>query len=204
MDTTDTIKVENEEYGDATASAISTRNSGCELDAQADDLRGNGNDEANSMDTGNSLESRHTDSQYNEGCDISINPNSVSKITDGLVHNILPSLEKAKVSLDEALKNQDVLIETVQQENAKFSDCNSLEHLVALMLEARVYYNKLMTVKKDMTMLSDRTSKLKRRAVRLQQQKQKEEQHMIQRREKELEREQQLVARVVKREETQE
>ncbi|ESO89056.1 hypothetical protein LOTGIDRAFT_105900 [Lottia gigantea] len=131
-----------------------------------------------------------------------INAKCIENLCKGMVHNIIPDLEKAKVSVDEALRNQEVLIETVQQENTKFVDCTSMGQLVDMMHEAKSYYNKLMTVKKDMNMLSDKTQRLKRRAVKLQQQKQKEEQYSIQRRERELEKEQQLIARVAKKSDT--
>ncbi|TNN24167.1 Biogenesis of lysosome-related organelles complex 1 subunit 6 [Liparis tanakae] len=89
-------------------------------------------------------------------------------------------------------QNQLVLLDTLDQEVTKFRDCNALLDLNSLFTEAKVYHNKLVTIRKEMIVLHERTTKLKRRGLKLQQQKQKEALEKEQRREKELERERQL------------
>ncbi|KAG7232619.1 hypothetical protein INR49_008320 [Caranx melampygus] len=78
-------------------------------------------------------------------------------------------------------------------------ECNALLDLNSLFTEAKVYHNKLVNIRKEMIMLHEKTTKLKKRALKLQQQKQKEALEKEQQREKELERERQLIAKPAKR-----
>uniref|UniRef100_A0A8D3CSD4 Biogenesis of lysosomal organelles complex-1, subunit 6, pallidin n=1 Tax=Scophthalmus maximus TaxID=52904 RepID=A0A8D3CSD4_SCOMX len=96
-------------------------------------------------------------------------------------------------------QNQLILLDTLDQEVTKFRECNALPDLNSLFTEAKVYHNKLVNIRKEMIVLHDRTTKLKKRALKLQQQKQKEALEKEQQREKELERERQLVAKPAKR-----
>ncbi|XP_064645485.1 biogenesis of lysosome-related organelles complex 1 subunit 6-like [Lineus longissimus] len=128
-----------------------------------------------------------------------IDPEVVKKLTKGFLNAFLPEGEKAKVTLDELLQNQKVLIETVQHERSKFTECTAFTDLTEMMNQARQYYNKLVTVKKDMAALHEKSVKLKKRALRLQQGKQKEMLQREQKHEKELEKERALMARPIKR-----
>ncbi|WAQ97205.1 BL1S6-like protein [Mya arenaria] len=101
--------------------------------------------------------------------DINVEPAVIEKLTLGTLEMFLPNLQKAKSSLNEVLHNQEVLIETIQQENAKFTESAAMQEL------------------RDT-----------RRAVKLQQQKQKEDMSRVMQRERELEREQLLQAKVAK------
>ncbi|KAF6128991.1 biogenesis of lysosomal organelles complex 1 subunit 6 [Phyllostomus discolor] len=65
--------------------------------------------------------------------------------------------------------------------------------------EAKHYHTKLVNIRKEMLMLHEKTSKLKKRALKLQQKRQKEELEREQQREKEFEREKQLTAKPAKR-----
>lgn len=69
----------------------------------------------------------------------------------------------------------------------------------ALFTEAKHYHAKLVNIRKEMLMLHEKTSKLKKRALKLQQKRQKEELEREQQREKEFEREKQLTAKPAKR-----
>ncbi|XP_048748815.2 biogenesis of lysosome-related organelles complex 1 subunit 6-like isoform X1 [Ostrea edulis] len=129
----------------------------------------------------------------------SIDPAVVEKLSLGLLEICLPSLQKSKSSLDDLLQNQQFLIETVQQENAKFTDCKDMEEIRQIMSQARRYQMKLLNLKKEMNALSDKSGKLKKRAVKLQQQKQKEDLQRVHQREREQEREKMLEAKVVKK-----
>ncbi|XP_046580770.1 biogenesis of lysosome-related organelles complex 1 subunit 6-like [Haliotis rubra] len=134
-----------------------------------------------------------------EDLEVTVDPEIVEKLSSGFLQTFLPTLEKSKSSLEEVLSNQKILIDTVEQENSKFQECQSMEELTQTMLKARKYYNKLITIKKEMSNLHDKSGKLKKRAVKLQQQRQKEELQKAQQREKEHEKERMLAARVAGR-----
>lgn len=128
-----------------------------------------------------------------------VDPSVVEKLSIGLLEICLPSLQKSKSSLDDLLQNQQFLTESVQQENSKFADCRDIEELSKIMNQARKYHMKLINLKKEMNSLSDKGVKLKRRALKIQQQKQKEDLQRVQQRMREQEREKMLEAKVVKR-----
>nr|KAF6483278.1 biogenesis of lysosomal organelles complex 1 subunit 6 [Rousettus aegyptiacus] len=96
-------------------------------------------------------------------------------------------------------QNQVVLLDTLEQEISKFKECHSMLDINALFTEAKHYHAKLVNIRKEMLMLHEKTSKLKKRALKLQQKRQKEELEREQQREKEFEREKQLTAKPAKR-----
>ncbi|ETE64243.1 Pallidin, partial [Ophiophagus hannah] len=128
-----------------------------------------------------------------------IDKKAVEQLTEGLISHYLPDLQRSKLALKELTQNQEVLLETVQQEISKFKECSSILDINMLFSEAKHYHNKLVNIRKEMLMLHEKTSKLKRRALKLQQKRQKGELEREQRREKELEREKQLTAKPAKR-----
>ncbi|XP_015283408.1 PREDICTED: biogenesis of lysosome-related organelles complex 1 subunit 6 [Gekko japonicus] len=128
-----------------------------------------------------------------------VDKKAVEQLAEGLISHYLPDLQRSKLALKELTQNQEVLLETLQQEISKFKECNSVLDINMLFSEAKYYHNKLVNVRKEMMMLHDKTSKLKKRALRLQQKRQKEELEREQQREKELEREKQLTAKPAKR-----
>ncbi|KAK2919974.1 biogenesis of lysosome-related organelles complex 1 subunit 6 [Channa argus] len=123
----------------------------------------------------------------------------VDKLTEGLLSHYLPDLQNSKQALQELTQNQLILLDTLDQEVTKFRECNALLDLNSLFTEAKVYHNKLVNIRKEMILLHEKTTKLKKRALKLQQQKQKEALEKEQQREKELERERQLTAKPAKR-----
>ncbi|XP_051235242.1 biogenesis of lysosome-related organelles complex 1 subunit 6 [Dicentrarchus labrax] len=128
-----------------------------------------------------------------------VDKKAVDKLTEGLLSHYLPDLQNSKRALQELTQNQLVLLDTLDQEVTKFRECNTLLDLNSLFTEAKVYHNKLVNIRKEMIMLHEKTTKLKKRALKLQQQKQKEALEKEQKREKELERERQLIAKPAKR-----
>ncbi|XP_015231138.1 PREDICTED: biogenesis of lysosome-related organelles complex 1 subunit 6 [Cyprinodon variegatus] len=124
---------------------------------------------------------------------------AVDKLTEGFLSHYLPDLQNSKRSLQELTQNQLILLDTLDQEVTKFRECNTLLDLNSLFTEAKVYQNKLVNIRKEMIMLHEKTTKLKKRALKLQQQKQKELLEKEQQRERELERERQLIAKPAKR-----
>lgn len=128
-----------------------------------------------------------------------VDKKAVDKLTEGLLSHYLPDLQNSKRALQELTQNQLILLDTLDQEVTKFRECNALPDLNSLFTEAKVYHNKLVNIRKEMIMLHEKTTKLKKRALKLQQQKQKEALEKEQQREKELERERQLIAKPAKR-----
>nr|XP_033776532.1 biogenesis of lysosome-related organelles complex 1 subunit 6 [Geotrypetes seraphini] len=124
---------------------------------------------------------------------------AVEQLTKGLMSHYLPDLQHSKLALQELTQNQLVLLETLDQEISKFKECNSILDINALFSEAKCYRNKLVNIRKEMLMLHEKTSKLKKRALKLQQKREKEDLEREQQREKELEREKQLTAKPAKR-----
>lgn len=133
-----------------------------------------------------------------QSIEVEMDPAVIEKLTHSVLEMFLPNLQKAKGSLNEVLHNQEVLIETIQQENSKFTESAPMKELLQTMLEAKVYHSKLVNLKREMNALMDKSTKLKRKAVKLQQQKQKEELTRADQRERELERERMLMAKVAK------
>lgn len=128
-----------------------------------------------------------------------IDRRAVDRLTEGLLSHYLPDLQNSKRVLQELTQNQVILLDTLDQEVTKFRDCNALLDLNALFTEAKIYHNKLVSIRKEMIMLHEKTTKLKKKALKLQQQKQKDLLEKEQLRERELERERQLTAKPAKR-----
>uniref|UniRef100_A0A3Q3JFS3 Biogenesis of lysosome-related organelles complex 1 subunit 6 n=1 Tax=Monopterus albus TaxID=43700 RepID=A0A3Q3JFS3_MONAL len=129
----------------------------------------------------------------------SVYKKAVDKLTEGLLSHYLPDLQNSKRALLELTQNQLILLDTLDQEVTKFRECNTLLDLNSLFTEAKFYHNKLVNIRKEMIILHEKTTKLKKRALKLQQQKQKEALEKEQKREKALERERQLTAKPAKR-----
>nr|XP_057945123.1 biogenesis of lysosome-related organelles complex 1 subunit 6 [Doryrhamphus excisus] len=130
---------------------------------------------------------------------VCVDKNAVCKLTEGLLSHYLPSLQNSKRTLQEVTQNQLILLDALDQEVTKFRDCNTLLDLNSLFTEAKIYHNKLVNIRKEMILIHERTTKLKKRALKLQQQQQKEALEKEHQREKELERERQLTAKPAKR-----
>ncbi|XP_062922353.1 biogenesis of lysosome-related organelles complex 1 subunit 6 isoform X1 [Mobula hypostoma] len=129
---------------------------------------------------------------------ICVNQETVEKLTEGLISHYLPDLKQLKNALQELTQNQVVLLDTLEQQIAKFRECHLVLDINALFTEAKCYHDKLVNIRREMVMLHERTTRLKRRALKLQQQRQREVLEHEQQREKELERERQLVAKPAK------
>uniref|UniRef100_A0A3Q2HI19 Biogenesis of lysosome-related organelles complex 1 subunit 6 n=1 Tax=Equus caballus TaxID=9796 RepID=A0A3Q2HI19_HORSE len=142
-----------------------------------------------------------SDTSPDEGLveDLMVDDKAVEQLAEGLLSHYLPDLQRSKQALQELTQNQVVLLDTLEQEISKFKECHSMLDINALFTEAKHYHAKLVNIRKEMLMLHEKTSKLKKRALKLQQKRQKEELEREQQREKEFEREKQLTAKPAKR-----
>ncbi|KAI7802858.1 biogenesis of lysosome-related organelles complex 1 subunit 6 [Triplophysa rosa] len=131
-----------------------------------------------------------------------VDDQTVQRLTDGFLHHYLPELQTSKQTLQELTQNQVILLDTLEQEVTKFRECNTMVDLNALFIEAKLYHNKLVNIRKEMMVLHDKTTKLKKRALKVQQHKQKNELEREQQRERDLERERRLIAKPAKRVDT--
>jgi len=131
-----------------------------------------------------------------QNSDVSVCPTTIELLTEGFVARFLPSLLKAQSSISQIKSSQAVLIESVQQETSKFTDFQANIDLKETMVKAKQYHNKLLKLRKEMTDLHEKSKRLKKRAVKLQQQKQKEELTRAHNMEKEFEKERMLTARL--------
>ncbi|XP_069169830.1 biogenesis of lysosome-related organelles complex 1 subunit 6 isoform X2 [Procambarus clarkii] len=108
-------------------------------------------------------------------------------------HNI----QQIEVKLKELLQNQQVLTEGLRGENERFKEAETTFNLPALFSEVCVYTQKLAYLREEMNNITDRTARLKRRAMRLQQQQQQKALNQEQQRAQLAEREKHLIARPV-------
>uniref|UniRef100_A0A2C9KMQ2 Uncharacterized protein n=1 Tax=Biomphalaria glabrata TaxID=6526 RepID=A0A2C9KMQ2_BIOGL len=74
------------------------------------------------------IESTKPDGEANEA-DVSVDAHTIQLLTDGFMAKFLPSLQKAKATIDQIKNSQSVLIETVSQEISKFTECHALKDL---------------------------------------------------------------------------
>lgn len=129
-----------------------------------------------------------------------VNQETLDQLSKGFLSHFVSDAQKARTRLNELTQNQRILLETVQHENTKFSENEHMRRLTETMNKAKQYHTKLLEIKKEMAALHEKSAKIKKRALKLQQQKQKEALQREQQKEKELERERRLMAKPAKRE----
>lgn len=77
--------------------------------------------------------------------------------------------------MDEVIKYQQSISVPLRRENDKFSELDMRYNLDELITRARDYHEKLVNVKKSMLLLRDKTSKLRRRSLKLLEEKNRED-----------------------------
>lgn len=152
-----------------------------------------------SLSVGESWETKPALDISNPTSEESKNDALIDKLASGILTAVLPEHANVKKQLGDITHSQSVLIETIEHENAKFQEIQVIREVAAIMDKARLYQLKLVNIKKEMMSLHEKTNQLKRRALKLQQQKQKEALTKEQRRDEELEKEKKLMAKVVLR-----
>jgi len=116
-------------------------------------------------------------------------------LSDGLLAHLLPPLESSKAHVDDLLKKQNHVLEVIEAENQRYQRTEAIQELSLKTAQIKVYHEKLLTIRKTMATLHDRSTRLKRRALKLQTEKQKEALAKATARDKEREREKKLVAK---------
>ena len=120
---------------------------------------------------------------------------SLSKLKDGILSITIPETEKAEAKVKEVIRSQDVVRESIQQELVQLEEYKLTDDIGKIFVDVKRYHAKLTNIKKDMHTLQDKSAKLKRKAQRLQIQKQKEELHKAHQKEKQLELEREITAK---------
>jgi len=99
------------------------------------------------------------------------------------------------VTLDKLNTRQEILTVAVQKEGERINEGRAkygVDHMLTL---TNIYKNKLVKLKEDMQVLTERSAKLRKRAARLQEEKQKEAMDREAKRDKARQREKELIAR---------
>lgn len=120
----------------------------------------------------------------------------LEKLSTGILSFYVDDMKKTSSSLAELTRNQNIVIETLEQENARITDALKTYPLEEMFTRIKLYHQKVLLLKKDMLTIHDRTSKLKKRAMKLQQQKQKEALQKELQRDREIERDKQLAPKI--------
>ncbi|GFS93003.1 hypothetical protein NPIL_566191, partial [Nephila pilipes] len=120
----------------------------------------------------------------------------LEKLSTGILSFYVDDMKKTSSSLAELTRNQNIVIETLEQENVRVTDALKSCPLDEMFTRIKIYHQKVLLLKKDMLVIHDRTSKLKKRAMKLQQQKQKEALQKELQRDREIERDKQLAPKI--------
>lgn len=122
---------------------------------------------------------------------------AAKKLAEGVLSQYQVQLEQVEKKLDEVRNKQETLLDQMQIENRKLQDSFEDVNLDEMFQTIKVSQGKLVLMKREMASIHERTFKLKKRALRLQQIKQKEALNREQQREQEIRREQELIGKPV-------
>ncbi|KAG5335042.1 BL1S6 protein, partial [Acromyrmex charruanus] len=120
---------------------------------------------------------------------------AAEKLAEGLLGIYQSPLEQVKQELFELTNKQDSLLTRMQLENKRIHETFEDIDLNDMFSAVKIYQGKLSVIRKEMINIHERTSKLKKRVLRLQQIKKKESMNREQQREQELRKEQELIAK---------
>ncbi|XP_015436486.1 PREDICTED: biogenesis of lysosome-related organelles complex 1 subunit 6-like isoform X1 [Dufourea novaeangliae] len=122
---------------------------------------------------------------------------ATKKLAIGLLNIYQLPSEQVQKELNEVTGKQETLLCQMQVETKKLQESLEDIDLNETFQMIKVYQGKLTLMKKEMASIHERTFKLKKRALRLQQMKQKEALNKEQQREQEIRREQELIGKPV-------
>lgn len=118
----------------------------------------------------------------------------IDKLATGLLAVYEPGLKKLQSQLSELTNKQTSVLQELEIENTRFSkiEDKKLQEMIDMIKE---YGNRLQRVKEQMRNITGNVNKLEKRAMKLQQTKQKEALQREHNREAQLTREQELIAK---------
>jgi len=123
------------------------------------------------------------------------NVQDIDKCTRGLVQKFESPVQGIDAALEVINNKQVTLQDKIIGENEKFEKVAEEYKIDEMIQKTRAYQAKLSQLQKEMSSLSDRSTGMKQRAMKLQECKQKEALKRELRKQEELEREEALVAR---------
>ena len=104
------------------------------------------------------------------------------------------------MSLNELKQYQCSVIESICQEQTQFNESIAKLDIDSMISKALFYSNKLINIKKDMNMIKEKSKRLKKRALKLQEDKQKEALEKELERDEQVQRDKLLVPIIIKHE----
>ncbi|EDO46593.1 predicted protein [Nematostella vectensis] len=134
--------------------------------------------------------------EQKEGASLESLEAAIEILSTEVLAAFLPEMDEAKEKINELTQNQGILIETMQQENAKFAESQEAKALAEILSQVRAYHIKLNKIKHEMSSINERVARLKRRAQKLKSQKEKEEKSKLEAQQRELELERELTAKI--------
>jgi hypothetical protein len=117
---------------------------------------------------------------------------AVDCLTKGLINIYEPGLSQVEKMLKELTEKESMLLDQIHNENLNLSETQHSNDLTEMFNRIEVYQAKLTNIKKEMKNLHDKSVKLKKRALKIQQFKEKQE-YIKQQKEAELKTEQDLI-----------
>ncbi|KAH0547492.1 biogenesis of lysosome-related organelles complex 1 subunit 6 [Cotesia glomerata] len=135
---------------------------------------------------------QHNINEFDKVIKVSVD---VDNLAQGLLDTYKPPLEQIGKELQEILNKQEILDNKMQVENQHLTATAEDDECAAMYITVQAYQEKLSRIKREMALIHDRTTKLKKRAIYLQQVKQKQALAKEQKREEELRREQELIGK---------
>eukprot|EP00092_Neocalanus_flemingeri_P065604 GFUD01079812.1.p1 GENE.GFUD01079812.1~~GFUD01079812.1.p1 ORF type:complete len:141 (+),score=60.84 GFUD01079812.1:56-478(+) len=120
---------------------------------------------------------------------------AVSLLSQGVVNHYGVTFGCLGTSLEKLNTRQEIVTVAVQKEGMRLNEGRAkygVEHMLTL---TNIYKNKLVKAKEDMQMLTERSVKLRKRATKLQEEKQKESMDREMKRAKDRQMEKELIAR---------
>ncbi|XP_056641514.1 biogenesis of lysosome-related organelles complex 1 subunit 6-like [Diorhabda sublineata] len=99
---------------------------------------------------------------------------AINDLSKGFVSIYKPSLTNIQRQLNELTSKQNMLIIQMHDENIDLADVQHSPEIQELFKKMNLYQNKLLTIRKAMKQLHERSTKLTNRALRLQQIREKE------------------------------
>eukprot|EP01113_Clastostelium_recurvatum_P006455 TRINITY_DN1290_c0_g1_i2.p1 TRINITY_DN1290_c0_g1~~TRINITY_DN1290_c0_g1_i2.p1 ORF type:complete len:191 (-),score=53.51 TRINITY_DN1290_c0_g1_i2:26-598(-) len=118
----------------------------------------------------------------------------VDDLTRGFVASLRPPLDQVSAKLQELNESQLTMIAKLQSETTKITTLPDIELITQTLSQVNTYQSKAAQLRRDMSALSERMAKLKKRAAAAQQRKVQAEAHIADQRDKMMARERQLTA----------
>lgn len=77
--------------------------------------------------------------------------------------------------MEEVLKNQESITESIRLENEKYNELEAAHNFEHMIIQAKEYHEKLVNIKRSMLLMKDKTARLKRKATKMLEDKNRED-----------------------------